>query len=279
MADNFPYLARQIQGPIAHNFGLGIDHIYEEDATFINWLSQFSIDNLDGEWLDKLGIILGLPRPYTVQKFAENDFEFDIVERLLDGTLHGFSSTADRTQGGLLDDKTEKFIPKTRTPINDELYKRYLHAASLLKRTRSLENISKVLKIFIDSRRYAIGFSTDEGWVNDVIITLSATATNYKECLQVAFDKIFTTSPRIKVDVSLYFDQEYTVPTIENIIKEITGSTTGYTVTYELDEINNQVIFTITLSSSLASYEEEIQTALNDYFEGTSDVVINIVVS
>lgn len=276
MADNFPFLARQIKGPIAHSFGLGIDHVYEADAEFIDWLSHFSIDNLEGKWLDQLGVILGLPRPYITQKLIENDFEFDIIDHLLDGTLHGFSSTDNREQGGLLEDL---HVQKPIIEVNDTLYKRYLKAASLLKRTHSLQNIANVLKIFIESTRFAITFNNAEGWVNDVNIILSPTSDQYEDALKKAFKKIFTTSPEIIVNTSLYFDTTYTVPNINKIIEEVTGSTTGYTVTYTLDEIERKAIFTITLSSSLASYEQKIKRALDVYFAGTTDIVINIVVS
>ena len=276
MADNFPFLARQIKGPIAHSFGLGIDHVYEADAEFIDWLSHFSIDNLEGKWLDQLGVILGLPRPYITQKLIENDFEFDIIEHLLDGTLHGFSSTDNREQGGLLEDL---HVQKPVVEVSDTLYKRYLKAASLLKRTHSLQNIANVLKIFIESTRFAISFNNTEGYVNDINIILSPTSDQYEDALKKAFKKIFTTSPQIIVNTSLYFDTTYTVPNINKIIEEVTGSTTGYTVTYTLDEIEKKAIFTITLSSSLASYEQKIQRAIDIYFAETTDVVINIVVS
>ena len=65
MAEKFPYLARQINGPIAESFGKGIDSVYENDAEFINFLSRFSIDALEGKWLDALGMLLGLPRPWV----------------------------------------------------------------------------------------------------------------------------------------------------------------------------------------------------------------------
>ena len=49
MAEKFPYLARQINGPIAISFGKGIDSVYENDAEFIDFLSRFSIDSLEGK--------------------------------------------------------------------------------------------------------------------------------------------------------------------------------------------------------------------------------------
>lgn len=278
--DKFPYLARQIQGDIATAFGYGIDHVYEADTDFIDFLGSFSIDNLYGEWLDELGIVLGLPRPYTTNPFATNSFEFDNTDHLLNGVLHGFSTTRqividgvtyDRNDGGILDNL---YRTTDETPIRDNIYKKYLQATSLLKKTHSIKNIADVLEVFIDSTRYAINFNTDyeTGFINDIIITLSATSADYRDSLQLAFNKIFTIPPFVYVDVSLDFDTEFTIPVIESIIEEVTGSSTGYTVVYSIE--NTKAVFTITLDSSLAEYEDQVRMAVEAHFAGADDVII-----
>lgn len=278
--DKFPYLARQIIGDIAKAFGYGIDHVYEEDSAFINFLSHFSIDNLSDKWLDMLGIILGLPRPYVTKPQLEEAFQFDIPLQMLDGLYHGFSTsrpitidgvTYDRRSGGLLDNIYRSVITE---PVGDQVYKKYLYATSLLKKTHSIKNISDVLELFVNSTRYAITFKNDAGYVNDIVITLSATSADYQEALQIAFNKIFTTAPFVIVDMSLYFDDLYTVPEIERIIESITGTDTGYTVTYTIE--NKKAVFTITLDNSLAQYENDIRVALEEHFAGASDVIIVI---
>jgi hypothetical protein len=276
--DKFPYLARQICGDIATAFGYGIDHVYEVDEPFINMLTHFSIDNLYGKWLDALGIILGLPRPYTTNPFATNSFEFDNTDFMLDGKLHGFSTTTpitidgvvyDRSNGGLIDNL---YRSTDEIPIRDEVYKKYLYATSLLKKTHSIKNIADVLELFIDSTRYAIIFKNDAGFVQDILIVMSATSADYKDALQMAFDKIFTIPPFVTIDVSLDFDNVYTVPIIEGIIEDITGSSSGFTVVYSIE--NTKAVFTITLDSSLAEYENEVKLAVEAHFAGTNDVVI-----
>lgn len=278
--DKFPYLARQIQGDIAKAFGYGIDHVYEADADFIDFLGNFSIDNLYGAWLDELGVVLGLPRPYTTNPFSTNSFEFDNTEHILNGVLHGFSTTGqieidgvmyDRNDGGVLDNI---YRTTEETPIRDEVYKKYLQATSLLKKTHSIKNIADVLEVFIDSTRYAITFTTNAelDFVNDIVITLSATSADYRDSLQLAFNKIFTIPPFVYVDVSLDFDIDYTIPIIESIIEDVTGSSTGYTVTYSIE--NTKAKFTITLDSSLAQYEDEVRTAVEAHFAGADDVII-----
>lgn len=274
--DKFPYLARQICGDIAKAFGYGIDHVYEADIEFINFISHFSIDTLYGEWLDKLGIIIGFPRPYVVKPYES--FEFDSTDFLLDGELHGFSTDEpiiidgveyDRNDGGVLDDI---YRDTTNTPVGDNLYKQYLSAITLLRKTHSLKNIAKVLEIFISSTRYAITYKTGEDFVNDIVIILAGTSADYRDSLQLAFDKIFITPPFITVDVSIFFDEVYTVPEIKRIIKNVTGSDTGYTVVYSIQ--HKKAVFTITLDSSLAQYEEEVRVAVEAHFAGATDVII-----
>lgn len=276
--DKFPFLARQIVGDIAKAFGYGIDHVYEADAEFIDFLSHFSIDTLYGEWLDQLGTIVGFPRPFTVKPFES--FEFDSTDFLLDGKIHGLSTDEpilidgveyDRNDGGVLDDIYRDLAD---TPIRDTLYKQYLYAITLLRKTHSLKNIANVIELFISSTRYAITYNNEPGFVNDIVIYLAGTSADYRDSLQAAFNSIFTTPPFVYVDVSIFFDQIYTVPEIKRIIKEVTGEDEGYTVVYSIE--HRKAVFTITLDSSLAQYEDEIRVALDAHFAGTTDVVIII---
>lgn len=276
--DKFPYLARQITGDIAKAIGYGIDHVYEQDVEFIDFITHFKIDNLYGEWLDQLGIIIGFPRPYVLKPFET--FKFDSTDYLLEGIYHGFSTTDtiiidgveyDRNDGGILDDI---YRETTETPVSDVLYRRYLTAISLLRKTHSLNNIANVLSQLIDSTRFAIVFNNEPGYINDIVIILAATSADYKESLQIAFDNTFVTPPFVIVDVSVYFDDVYTVPEIKRIIKEVTGTDTGYTVVYSINR--KKAVFTITLDESLAEYENEIRIALDAHFAVASDVVIII---
>ena len=276
--DKFPYLARQIQGDIAKAFGLGIDHVYETDEEFIDFLSSFSIENLSGKWLDMLGVVLGLPRPYSTRPVLDKFFEFDNTNFMLDGQKHGFSTsipitidgvTYDRNYGGVLD---SMYFSDEQTPVGDDVYKMYLKATSLLKRSHSIIDISKVLELFMDSTRYAILFKNDAGYIYDIQIILSATSADYKNALQTAFNKIFTTPPFVLVSVALDFDNVYTIPVIENIIKDITGEDEEYTVVFSIE--NKKAVFTITLDSSLAEYETQIRDAVEEHFAGANDVII-----
>lgn len=276
--DKFPYLAQQIQGDIAKAFGLGIDHVYEGDQDFLDFLSDFNIDNLDGKWLDMLGVILGLPRPYSTRPVLDNLFEFDNTNFMLDPEKHGLSTSIpividgvayDRSDGGVLD---SIYFSDEQTPVNDNVYKMYLKATSMLKRSHSIIDISKVLELFMDSTRYVILFRNATGYINDIQIILSATSADYKDALQTAFNKIFTIPPYVLITVSLDFDDIYTVPEIENIIKDITGEDSGYTVVFSIE--NKKAVFTITLDSSLSQFENEVKDVVEAHFEGANDVII-----
>ena len=276
--DKFPYFARQFCGDIATAFGYGIDHVYEEDLEFINFLLNFSLDTLSGQWLDMLGVILGFSRPYSSKPPMDDMFLYDNTDFLLDGVEHGFSTTVpviidgvqyDRDDGGYID---TLYTTTDKTPVSDETYKKYLQAIALVKTTHSIKSMSDVLSLFIDSTRFAITFKNDTGYVNDIIIFLSATTADYKEFLQTAFNTIFTVPPFVMVTPLLDFDNVYTVPVIEGIIQEVTGSDTGYTVVFSIE--NKKAVFTITLDSSLALYEDAVREALELHFAGSDDVII-----
>ena len=76
--------------------------------------------------------------------------------------------------------------------------------------------------------------------------------------------------------VSLYFDDAYTIPYINGVIESITGTDEGFDVEYVIED--GVAVFTVTLDASLESYKEEIKSALDAHFEGTSDVEVIIVI-
>ena len=103
MSEKFPYLARQINGPIAMSFGNGIDSVYENDAEFIDFLSRFSIDSLEGKWLDALGMLLGLPRPWIEVPMLQEALLFDNIPNIVPNPLsHSFSTDRNVIIGGLV---------------------------------------------------------------------------------------------------------------------------------------------------------------------------------
>lgn len=279
MADKFPYLARQINGPLAKNFGLAIDHIYEKDLPFINFLSSFSLDTLEGDWLDQLGTILGLPRPYVTVPVLSEAFQFDVPLQMLDGMEHGFSSattitvngeTYSRNQGGLLDNIYRDTVT---VPVTDNQYRKYLSAACAVKKRHSISGIADVVQVFVSSSRYAISFLNTGDYHNDIRITLAANLQDHQETLQNAFNQMFTTSPRIYVDVDLLFDEVYLKQPMEQMVYEITGST-AFQITYTYAD--SKVVFSVVLDTSLSAYEQDVIDALDEEYGNDEDIEINV---
>ena len=182
--EKFPYLARQINGDVALALGYGIDYVYEVDAEFLDFLSHFSIDTLYGEWLDKLGIIIGFPRPYTTS--PTNSFLFDSPDFLLDGKLHGFSTDEpiiidgveyDRNDGGILSDIYQS---EPSVPINDSLYKKYFICYNTSETHILLRTWQMLLNNLLTLLDMQLHLMNGNGFVNDIIIYVAATAGEYK---------------------------------------------------------------------------------------------------
>lgn len=277
----FPYLARQISGPVAGCFGLGIDYVYEDDYNFIEWLSRFSIQNLSGEWLDKLGLIIGLPRPWKTVPIPIDTFEFDTVNGVLDPKKHGFSTDHNfidpntgveylTTEGGLLFDI---YYTKGTLKISDEIYREYLIAAGLCKRKHSIIDVDSVVKLFVNSYRYTISFN--ENHPGDIDVKLSGVLQDYSDSLQDAFNAMFTTAPRVNVTVDAYFEEHYIQPKIQAIADEITGDNlTQVSYFYE----NQQIYFIVSLDPADADKQEELQKALDEEYSYMADLHVTVTI-
>lgn len=295
--EKFPYLARQINGPIANSFGKGIDSVYEKDRDFIQFLSSFSLSSLGGKWLDMLGIILGAPRPYMTIPTLPEVFKFDKVGRMLVGTRHGFSSDSDYTESG----KTYKYVKDTAdpgkgyltdngekicgqfddvyrsqhtVPISDSQYRLYLQNISLAKRKHSVSGICDVVQTFVKSYRYTVGFVNNDNYKNDIFITIAGNLEDYSDTLQKSFNKIFTTAPRVYVVVDAYFEENYIKKDITGMVSDITGSD-QFSVSYYY--FGNDVIFTVALDPSIISFKDEAERALADKYETYTDIKIVVV--
>lgn len=290
MSDKFPYLARQINGKIAECFGKSFDHIYEKDADFINFLSHFSVETLSGEWLDKLGIIVGFPRPYVKVPVLQEAFTFDILPPALDGYYHGFSTTGEeiisgepftRLNGGRLDDLDRE---TTNEPLSDGFYRQFINAACMAKRSKSIKGLCDIMEVFVKTSRYLVEFSENIGIsgeaLGDILVRMPIDLFEYQEFLQKAFDKIYTTSPRVYVNVDPYFDINYIVHPMEDDIMAETGSDNFQISTrYEIIGKVHTVTFTVTLGVSLASEEDAVKELLENKYGTAEDIIIVVQVS
>ena len=283
MAEKFPYLARQINGPIAISFGKGIDSVYENDAEFIDFLSRFSIDSLEGKWLDALGMLLGLPRPWVEVPMIQEALLFDNIPNNVPNPLsHAFSTDRNVIIGGLVItpnmggkfDNTNKSV--SVEPISDIIYRTYLKCACSVKKRHSINGIADVVELFCGSKQYAITFISDEDWMNDILVELPIRLLDYQATLQYAFDKMFTTAPKVLVRIDSSFDNKYITPDVSRIVHDIVDNDSFSVINFtELDKL----VIDVTLGQINFSYKDEVKEALEEEYSAYNDIVISVTIA
>ena len=283
MAEKFPYLARQINGPVAMSFGKGIDSVYERDAEFINFLSRFSIDTLEGKWLDSLGMLLGLPRPWVEVPMIQEALLFDNIPHIVPNpSAHALSTDRNviiegpvitPSIGGKLDDTNRNVSVE---PITDNVYRDYLKCACMVKKRHSINGIADVVELFCGSKQYAISFISDVDWLNDILIELPIRLLDYQATLQYAFDKMFTTAPKVLVRIDSSFDNKYITPDVSRIVHDIVGNNSFSVTNFsELDKL----VIDVTLGQINSSYKDEVKEALKEEYSAYNDIVISVTIA
>ena len=283
MAEKFPYLARQINGPVAMSFGKGIDSVYERDAEFINFLSRFSIDTLEGKWLDALGMLLGLPRPWVEVPMIQEVLLFDDIPHIvLNPPAHALSTDRNviiegpvitPSVGGKLDDTNRNVSVE---PITDNVYRDYLKCACMVKKRHSINGIADVVELFCGSKQYAISFISDVDWLNDILIELPIRLLDYQATLQYAFDKMFTTAPKVLVRIDSSFDNKYITPDVTRIVHDIVDNDSFSVINFtELDKL----VIDVTLGQINSSYKDEVKEALEEEYSAYNDIDISVTIA
>ena len=283
MAEKFPYLARQINGPVAMSFGKGIDSVYERDAEFINFLSRFSIDTLEDKWLDALGMLLGLPRPWVEVPMIQEALLFDNIPHIVPNPpAHALStdrnviiegSVITPSVGGKLDDTNRNVSVE---PITDNVYRDYLKCACMVKKRHSINGIADVVELFCGSKQYAISFISDVDWLNDILIELPIRLLDYQATLQYAFDKMFTTAPKVLVRIDSSFDNKYITPDVSRIVHDIVDNDSFSVINFtELDKL----VIDVTLGQINSSYKDEVKEALEEEYSAYNDIVISVTIA
>ena len=283
MAEKFPYLARQINGPVAMSLGKGIDSVYERDAEFIDFLSRFSIDTLEGKWLDSLGMLLGLPRPWVEVPMIQEALLFDNIPHIVPNpSAHALStdrnviiegSVITPSIGGKLDDTNRNVSVE---PITDNVYRDYLKCACMVKKRHSINGIADVVELFCGSKQYAISFISDVDWLNDILIELPIRPLDYQATLQYAFDKMFTTAPKVLVRIDSSFDNKYITPDVSRIVHDIVGNNSFSVTNFsELDKL----VIDVTLGQINSSYKDEVKEALEEEYSAYNDIVISVTIA
>lgn len=282
MAEKFPYLARQINGPIAISFGKGIDSVYENDTEFIDFLSRFSIDSLEGKWLDALGMLLGLPRPWVEVPMIQEALLFDNIPNVVPNPVSHAISTDHNviivstvitpSMGGKFDDTNRNISVE---PISDPVYREYLKCACMVKKRHSINGIADVVELFCGSKQYAITFISDKDWMNDILVELPIRLLDYQATLQYAFDKMFTTAPKVLVRIDSSFDNKYITPDVSRIVHDIVGNDSFSITNFsELDKL----VIDVTLEQINSSYKDEVKEALEEEYSAYNDIVISVTI-
>ena len=283
MAEKFPYLARQINGPIAISFGKSIDSVYENDAEFIDFLSRFSIDSLEGKWLDALGMLLGLPRPWVEVPMIQEALLFDNIPNIVPNPVSHAISTDHNviigstvitpSMGGKFDDTNRNISVE---PISDPIYREYLKCACMVKKRHSINGIADVVELFCGSKQYVISFISDEDWMNDILVELPIRLLDYQSTLQYAFDKMFTTAPKVLVRIDSSFDNKYITPDVSRIVHDIVGNDSFSVTNFsELDKL----VIDVTLGQINAAYMNEVKEALEEEYAAYNDIVISVTIA
>ena len=112
--------------------------------------------------------------------------------------------------------------------------------------------------------------------MNDILVELPIRALDYQATLQSAFDKMFTTAPKVLVRIDADFDNEYITPDVTRIVYDIVGnnsfSVTNFT---ELDKL----VIDVTLGQINAAYKDEVKNALEEEYADYDDIVISVTVA
>lgn len=252
----FPYLARQMNGPIAMAIGKGIDYVYSQDNDIIEFLSNFNLDNLTGKWLDALGKLIGIPRYYIDTNTYNRLFVFEDVPAIgIDGEAHGFSTVNDSQNGGHLSDGkpyydtniSQSVDEQNLEPISDALYRTFIKGCIAIKYNKSIKSLEECLIFLMKSHRFVIEYDQ----YNDINIKVSASYYNDIAVFQDIMNRTYRYSPKVYIQSSLTIEQDYLIPYIESLIEPIIP-VSYFSATYAYS--NKRVVITITIDST---YEEK----------------------
>ena len=177
------------------------------------------------------------------------------------------------SMGGKFDDPNRSVSVE---PISDTIYREYLKCACMVKKRHSINGIADVVELFCGSKQYAITFISDQDWMNDILVELPIRLMDYQATLQYAFDKMFTTAPKVLVRIDASFDNEYITPDVTRIVHDIVGNNSFSVTNFsELDKL----VIDVTLGQINASYRNEVKEALDEEYAAYDDIVISVTVA
>ena len=145
----------------------------------------------------------------------------------------------------------------------------------MVKKRHSINGIADVVEVFCGSKQYAISFISDADWMNDILVELPIRLLDYQSTLQYAFNKMFTTAPKVLVRIDASFDNEYITPDVTRIVHDIVGNNSFSVTNFsELDKL----VIDVTLGNINAAYRDEVKDALEEEYAAYDDIVISVTV-
>ena len=98
---------------------------------------------------------------------------------------------------------------------------------------------------------------------------------DYQATLQYAFDKMFTTAPKVLVRIDASFDNEYITPDVRRIVYDIVENNSFSVTNFsELDKL----VVDVTLGHINSAYKDEVKAALDEEYSAYDDIVISVTV-
>ena len=111
--------------------------------------------------------------------------------------------------------------------------------------------------------------------MNDILVELPIRLLDYQATLQYAFDKMFTTAPKVLVRINASFDDKYITPDVSRIVYNIVGND-DFSIT-NLSKLD-KLFINVSLGQINKSYINEVKEALNKEYATYDDIVISVTI-
>lgn len=185
-------LAYQLNGAIAQTLMNGMLTLFQSHDNDIEYWLAYSIDTAEDTELDKLGVLLGIPRPtYSGSTW----FRFGTKDKYPEVSDEGLSSVANNRLGGMFW-STRGVYDVVIYKLTDAEYRLYIKACLKLKQYHSLDALLTVVSVITKNKGCTLSF---DGNHDIQIECVSAVDIATVDLIQIVADTYFTTSPLVKI--------------------------------------------------------------------------------
>lgn len=182
------YIGPQFSGPVVQAVMDGIQASFDATDPLVQYWVDLDLSTAQGQELDFMGCLAGLPRPLVPSTFFAGTFEFgDSGSWPHFDPTKGFGDTGDPTVGGI-------FGSAASQPMPDADFRLAIPAAAVLK-NYGLTIYSVDLLGHWTGQPYTISFDAD----HDIVLTfLSSITTQQLWVLQLLFDR-YGSEPQVVI--------------------------------------------------------------------------------